>query len=360
MMEATAERRGSATEAAGYDRRWWALLVLCLSLVVIGMDNTILNVALPTLARDLRASASELQWMVDAYILVFAGLLLTMGAAGDRFGRKLALNAGLLVFVTGSVASAFAGSAEVLIASRAAMGIGGALIMPSTLSIITNVFPTSERGRAIGVWAGVAGLGIVLGPVAGGCLLEHFWWGSVFLVNVPIVALAILAGWPLVPESGDPAATPLDPVGAGLSIVALVSLVYGIIEAPSNGWDDPLILAAFGVAAVLAVAFLMWERRVEHPMLRIDFFRNPRFSAASGAITMVFFALFGTIFLLTQHLQFVLGYTPLEAGIRVTPVAVLIVAAPLSARIVERIGTKIVVSTGLAIVAGGLWWLSTG
>src|SRR5918996_935781 len=199
MMEATAERRGSATEAAGYDRRWWALLVLCLSLVVIGMDNTILNVALPTLARDLRASASELQWMVDAYILVFAGLLLTMGAAGDRFGRKLALNAGLVVFVAGSVASAFAGSAEALIGSRAAMGI-------------------------------------VLGPVIGGWLLNHFWWGSVFLVNLPVVAVAILAGWPLVPESKDPHATPLDPVGAFLSIGALVALVYGIIEAPENGW----------------------------------------------------------------------------------------------------------------------------
>ncbi|HZA26466.1 MAG TPA: MFS transporter [Actinomycetota bacterium] len=359
MMEATAERRGSATEAAGYDRRWWALLVLCLSLVVIGMDNTILNVALPTLARDLQATGSDLQWMVDSYILVFAGLLLTMGALGDRFGRKLALNVGLLVFVGGSVASAFAGSAEVLIASRAAMGIGGALIMPSTLSIITNVFPEKERGRAIGVWAGVAGLGIVLGPVIGGWLLENFWWGSVFLVNVPVVAVAILAGWPLVPESRDPRATPLDPVGALLSIAALVTAVYGIIEAPAKGWTDPLILGSFGTAALLSVAFIWWELRVGHPMLRMEFFWNPRFSVASGAITMVFFALFGSVFLLTQHLQFVLGYTPLEAGFRILPVAALIVAAPLSARMVERIGTKIVVSVGLLVVATGLWLLST-
>jgi MFS family permease len=193
-VEASVNSQVSGVEHP-YGRRWWALLVLCLSLVVIGMDNTILNVALPTLARDLSATASELQWMVDSYILVFAGLLLTMGALGDRFGRKLALNIGLLVFVAGSVASAFAGSAGVLIFSRAAMGIGGALIMPSTLSIITNVFPARERGRAIGVWAGVAGFGIVLGPVIGGWLLEHFWWGSVFLVNVPVVAVAILAGW---------------------------------------------------------------------------------------------------------------------------------------------------------------------
>jgi EmrB/QacA subfamily drug resistance transporter len=342
-----------------YERRWSALLVLCLSLVIIGMDNTILNVALPTLARDLGASVSELQWIVDAYILVFAGLLLTMGAVGDRFGRKLALNIGLVVFAAGSVASAFAGSAEVLIASRAAMGIGGALIMPATLSIITNVFPPHERGRAIGMWAGVAGMGIVLGPVIGGWLLEHFWWGSVFLVNVPIVAVAILAGWPLVPASRDPKATPLDTVGAGLSIVALAILVYGIIEAPENGWTAPLTLSAFAIAAILFLALVWWERRVEHPMLRMDFFRNPRFSAASAAITLVFFALFGSVFLLTQHLQFVLGYSPLQAGLRVLPVATVVVAAPLSARLVEVIGTKIVVAAGLFIVGAALTLLST-
>jgi EmrB/QacA subfamily drug resistance transporter len=310
-------------------------------------------------ARDLAATASQLQWMVDAYILVFAGLLLTMGALGDRFGRKLTLNAGLLVFAAGSAASAFAGSPQVLVAARAAMGIGAALIMPSTLSIITNVFPPTERGRAIGIWAGVGGLGIILGPVIGGWLLEHFWWGSVFLVNLPVVALAIGAGWPLVPESRDPNATPLDPVGAGLSIVALVALVYGIIQAPEHGWTDPLILGAFAVAAVLAVAFLWWERRVQHPMLPMELFRNPRFSVASGAITMVFFALFGSVFLLTQHLQFVLGYTPLQAGVRILPLAALIVAAPLAARLAEGIGTKLVVVASLVIVVGALWLLST-
>jgi EmrB/QacA subfamily drug resistance transporter len=358
-MGTTLNRQVASLDGQPYERRWSALLVLCLSLVIIGMDNTILNVALPTLARDLRATASELQWMVDAYILVFAGLLLTMGALGDRFGRKLALNIGLLVFVGGSVASALAGSAELLIGARAAMGIGAALIMPSTLSIITNVFPPKERGRAIGVWAGVAGLGIVLGPVIGGWLLEHFWWGSVFLVNVPVVAVAILYGWPLVPESRDPKATPLDPVGAALSIAALVTFVYGIIEAPENGWTDPITLGAFAIAAVLSVAFIWWERRSPHPMLRTEFFRNPRFSAASAAIALVFFALFGSVFLLTQHLQFVLGYTPLEAGVRILPVAALVVAAPLSARLVEVIGTKIVVATGLLIVATALTLLST-
>jgi MFS family permease len=333
MMEGPFDLRVAAPTASGYQRRWWALAVLCLSLVVLAMDNTILNVALPTLARDLGATGSELQWMVDAYLLVFAGLLLTMGAAGDRFGRKLALNAGLLVFAAASAASAFAGSPAVLITARAAMGIGAALIMPATLSIITNIFPPTERGRAIGVWAGVAGLGVVLGPVVG--------------------------GWLLVPESRDPSATPLDPIGAALSVAALVGLVYGIIQAPEDGWTDPVILGAFGVAAALSVAFGWWERRSQHPMLPMELFRNPRFSAASGAIAMAFFALFGSVFLLTQHLQFVLGYTPLQAGVRVLPVAALAVAAPLAARLVERIGTKLVVVTGLLIVAGALWLLST-
>src|SRR5215217_3239273 len=312
VMEGARDLGVATPGATGYQHRWWALGVLCLSLVVLAMDNTILNVALPTLAQDLGATGSQLQWMVDAYLLVFAGLLLTMGALGDRFGRKLALNLGLLVFAAASAASAFASTPEVLIAARAAMGIGAALIMPSTLSIITNTFPPTERGRAIGVWAGMAALGIVLGPVVGGWLLEHFWWGSVFLINLPVVALALLAGWPLVPESRDPGATPLDPTGAALSVAALVTLVYGIIQAPEDGWTDPRILGAFGVAVVLSVAFGWWERRVQHPMLPMELFGNPRFSAASGAIAMAFFALFGSVFLLTQHLQFVLGYTPLQ------------------------------------------------
>jgi EmrB/QacA subfamily drug resistance transporter len=358
-MKGSSDLRVATLGSTTYQRRWWALAVLCLSLVVLAMDNTILNVALPTLARDLEATGSQLQWMVDAYLLVFAGLLLTMGAVGDRFGRKLALDAGLVVFVAASAASAFAGTPEVLIAARAAMGIGAALIMPATLSIITNIFPPTERGRAIGVWAGVAGLGVVVGPVIGGWLLEGFWWGSVFLVNLPVVALAMLAGWPLVPNSRDPSATPLDPTGAALSVAVLVTLVYGIIQAPEDGWTDPRILGAFAVAAVLAVVFIWWERRVGHPMLPMEFFGNPRFSAASGAIAMAFFALFGSVFLLTQHLQVVLGYTPLQTGVRVLPVAVLVVAAPLAARLTERVGTKLVVAAGLLVVAGALWLLST-
>ncbi|HUP14730.1 MAG TPA: DHA2 family efflux MFS transporter permease subunit [Acidimicrobiia bacterium] len=339
-------------------RRWWTLGVMALSLLVIGLDNTILNVALPTLVRELGASASQLQWMVDAYILVFAGLLLTMGAIGDRFGRKRALSIGLLLFGLGSLGAAFSGSANMLIATRAAMGIGGALIMPSTLSIITNVFSGAERGRAIAAWAAVSGLGIVGGPVLGGWLLEHFWWGSVFLVNVPIVLVAVLAGYFLVPESKDPNATPLDPVGAGLSIAGLSALVYAIIEAPANGWTDPLILAGFAIAALLLGWMVWWELRTPHPMLQMSFFRNPRFSAASASITLVFFAMFGTVFLIAQYLQFVLGFSPFEAGLRVMPVATLIVAAPLSARLTEKLGSKIVVTTGLVIVAIALTVIS--
>src|SRR5437016_1181641 len=231
----------------GYERRWWILAVLCLSLLVIGIDNTILTVALPTLSRTLHATNSQLQWIVDAYVLVFASLLLTTGSLSDRFGRRSALAWGLVIFGAGSVASAFAGTPNLLTATRALMGVGGALIMPSTLSILTNVFPVEERGRAIGIWAGVSGLGIGIGPVVGGWLLTHFWWGSVFLVNVPVVIFALIAGRLIVPNSKDPSAPRLDPVGAVLSIVGLISLVFGIIEAPSYSWADPLILTAFGI-----------------------------------------------------------------------------------------------------------------
>jgi EmrB/QacA subfamily drug resistance transporter len=344
---------------AVYDKRWWTLGVLCFSLLVIGLDNTILNVALPTLVKDLHATASQLQWMVDAYVLVFAGLLLTSGSLGDRYGRKLALNAGMWLFAAGSIASAFSGSAGMLILARGTMGVGGALIMPSTLSILTNVFPPKERGQAIGIWAAVAGLGIILGPVIGGYLLDHFWWGSVFLINVPIIATALVSGWFLIPESKDPEARRLDPVGALLSIAGLSALLYAIIEAPGKGWTSSGTLSFFGLAAVLIAIFMWWEIRNDEPMLDLRFFENPRFSAASMSITLVFFAMFGSIFLLTQHLQFVLGYTPLQAGVRLMPVATLIVAAALSSRLVDRFGTKIVVVTGLVIVSFALFLLTT-
>jgi EmrB/QacA subfamily drug resistance transporter len=343
----------------GYERRWWILGVLCLSLLVIGLDNTILNVALPTLVRELHATDSQLQWIVDSYVLVFAGLLLTAGSLSDRFGRRSALGIGLLVFGAGSIASAFASSASVLIGTRALMGIGGALIMPSTLSILTNVFPPSERGRAIGIWAGVSGLGIGIGPMVGGFLLNHFWWGSVFLVNVPVVIFAFVAGRLIVPNTKDPAAPRVDPVGVALSISGLVTLVYAIIEAPNHGWTNPAVVAEFAVAATLLVSFVLWELRSDHPMLNVRFFENPRFTAANLSITLVFFAMFGSLFFLTQYMQFILGYTPLQAGLRTAPIAlVMIIVSPITGALVHRLGNKALVCIGMTVAATGLFLMS--
>ena len=345
-----------AIQDKAYQRRWAILVVLCVSLLVIVLDNSILNVAIPTLIRDLDASNSQVQWMVDSYTLVFAGLLLTMGALGDRYGRRGALQAGYVLFGLGSLASAFAGSADQLIATRAFMGIGGALIMPATLSIITNVFPPQERGRAIGVWAGTAGVGIAIGPLAGGFLLTHFYWGSIFLVNLPIVVFGLIAGFVLIPTSKDPSAPKLDPVGAVLSIVALVSIVYALIEAPTDGWTSTTTLGILGFGLVVLAVFVWWERRSDHPMLDVGFFKNRRFSAANAAITLIFFAMFGSIFMLTQYMQFTLGYTPLESGVRLLPYAVtMMIVAPTSARVVERIGSKITVALGLALAAAALF-----
>jgi MFS transporter, DHA2 family, multidrug resistance protein len=341
-------------------RRWWTLAVLCLALIVVSLDNTILNVALPTLQKDLNASASQLQWIVDAYMLVFAGLLLTTGSLADRFGRRLGLVAGLVVFGAGSAASAFAGSSGSLIAARSLMGLGGALIMPSTLSLITNVFrDPKERAKAIAAWSGAAGLAVAAGPVAGGALLRHFWWGSVFLVNLPIVALVLAAAFFLIPESRDPKESRLDPVGALLSTAGLSAVVWAIIEGPSRGWTDTRILELGGLGVVLLAAFVAWERIAPSPMLDLALFRNRRFSAASLSITGVFFALMGTIFFLTQYLQDVLGYSALAAGVRVVPVSIgMIVGAGAATKLTERVGTKLVVTTGLVTVAAGLGILS--
>jgi EmrB/QacA subfamily drug resistance transporter len=346
-------------------RRWLTLAVLCISLIVIIIDNSILNVALPTLSRSpadggLGAADSDLQWIVDSYVLVFAGLLLTAGALGDRFGRYRALAFGLAIFGAGSLMASEASSAGALIAFRAVMGVGGAFIMPATLSIITNVFrDPKERGRAIAVWAGVSGLGLAVGPVTGGFLLEHFWWGSVLLVNVPVVLIGLVGGYFLVPDSRDPAAPRLDVPGAFLSIVGLATLLWGLIEGPTKGWGSGQVLGAFAGGLALLAAFIAWERRTDHPMLDVSFFRNPRFSAASGAITLTFMALMGMIFMLTQYLQSVLGFSPVKAGAVLIPMSgVMMVLAPMSARLVERFGTKRVLGTGLVVVSIALVLLS--
>ncbi len=352
MAITTPKTDSASTE---YDRRWWILGVLCFSLLVIVLDNSILNVAIPTIIRDLKATNSQLQWIVDSYTIVFAGLLLTAGAMGDKFGRRKALQAGLVIFGFGSLLAALSSSASELISTRALMGVGAAFIMPATLSIITNVFPPQERAKAIGIWAGVAGLGAALGPLTGGFLVEHFYWGSVFLVNLPIVVVGLIAGIVLIPESKDPTAPRLDPVGAVLSIAALSLLLFAIIEAPTEGWLQPKILGIFAAGLLLGIVFVLWERRVPEPMLDMSFFKNPRFSAANGAITVVFFAMFGSIFLLTQYFQFVLGYSPLETGVRMVPFALtLMVVAPTSSKVVKRFGTKTTVSLGLSIVATSL------
>jgi len=343
-----------------HQRRWLALGVLCFSLLVIGLDNTILNVALPRLAEELNATNSELQWIVDGYTLVYAGLLLTSGSLGDRFGRKGALTIGLAIFGVGSMVSAFATSTEMLIATRSLMGVGAALIMPGTLSIMTNVFhEPKERARAIGIWAGVASAGIALGPLIGGFLIGHFWWGSVFLVNVPVAIIAILAGHFVLPTSRDPEAKRLDPIGAVLSIAALMTILWAVIEAPTKGWGSTTTLVAFGLGAALLAGFIIWELRCSHPMLELRFFRNRRFTAANVAVTLVFFAMFGSSFLITQELQFVLGYDALKAGLAMLPIALpMLVLGPVSARLVERFGTKVVVTGGLLMVTAGLGLLS--
>jgi EmrB/QacA subfamily drug resistance transporter len=339
----------TTTESQTYARRWKTLAVLAVSLAIIGLDNTILNVALPSLQEEFDASPSTLQWMVDSYMLVFAGLLLTAGTIGDRFGRKLALQTGLVLFGGASLAVLFVDTSGQLIAVRSVMGIGGAMIMPATLSIISNVFPREERAKAISIWAAMASIGVGLGPLFGGVLLEWFDWSSVFLLNVPVAAVALLLGFFLVPESRDPKPGAFDFGGVALSIVALVSLVYGIIEAPDAGWTSASTLGWFGVAVAFGVGFVAWELRRKEPMLDLSFFRNPHFSVASLGIGLASFSMFGAIFALTQFLQDAMGYSALEAGAAMSPIAIgLVAGAGSSVTLQGKAGTTPVVTAGLA------------
>jgi len=336
-----------------FARRWWTLSVLCLGLVIIGVDNTILNVALPSIVRDLGASGSELQWMVDAYTIVFACLLLTAGSLGDRYGRRRALMFGLAWFGIFSAIASLAASPGQLILARGAMGIGGAFIYPTTLSILTNTFhDPGERAKAIGIWAGVAGVGIAIGPLAGGLLVEHFGWDAIFLVNVPICAAALILCPLFIPDTSAREESPLDPIGALLSILGLITFLYAVIEGPDKGWTNSLVLTGFGLGTVLIALFWWWELRSAAPMLDVRFFKNPRFTAASATITLTYFALFSSTFLLTLYFQFILHYSPLKAGMMLTPVALgLMIGSPSAPRLVVRFGTKRVVVAGLTIVA---------
>jgi EmrB/QacA subfamily drug resistance transporter len=351
-MTAT-ERATAADTSPGYARRWWVLATMTVCLLVVITGNTILNVALPTLQRELHATQGELQWAVDAYILVFAGLLFSWGVLGDRIGRKRVLLIGLSIFVVSSTLAAFSSSPLELIGWRAVMGIGGAAVQPTTLAVITNVFPARERGRAIGVWAGTAGIAVAGGPLAGGAVLEHFWWGAVFLIGVPVALLGIVAVLAFVPESKDPSPGRLDVPGVLLSILALAGLVYGIIRGGSGaGWTTPGVLLPL-IGGLLLLGLFVWlQRRSTHPALDVSLFRNPAFSAAAVALGLNFFALLGATFYLVYYLQGVRAYTPLQSGAALIPVALgMALMAPRSSGLAERYGAKAVCASGFALIA---------
>ena len=340
----------------GHPQRWRILGVLVLALLVTSIDHTIINVALPEMVGDLRAGAAELQWIVAAYTVVFAGLLLTAGTLGDRFGRRHALAAGLVTFMAGSVVSALAASTTMLIVGRGVMGVGGALIMPTTLSILVNTFgDPRERAKAIATWTAASGAGIALGPIVGGLLMRSFSWSSVFWVNVPLLAIAFVGTVHLIPDSRDRDATSLDPGGALLSIASIGSLVWAFIEAPSAGWTSTSTTMAFAAAAVTGALFVRWELRRDDPMLDMRLFVNRGFSAGSVALAMLFFAMAGTVFLQAQYLQFILGYSPLVAGAALVPAAIgMIMGTGVGAHLAHRLGGRTAVVTGTLFAAGGV------
>jgi EmrB/QacA subfamily drug resistance transporter len=342
-----------------HDKRWWTLAVLCLSLMIVIIGNSSLNVALPTLSRDLHASESQLQWVVASYSLVFAGLLFSTGALGDRYGRKGTLQLGLLIFLISAGLAAFSTEMWQLIACRAVMGAGAALIMPATLSILINVFPPGERQKAIAIWASVTGAAGGFGPVISGWLLGHFWYGAVFLVNVPVIVIALVAGRFLVPRSRDPEEGNLDPVGAVISIVGIVALVFGLIEAPERGWLSAPTITAFIIAAIVITLFVLWELRVDEPMLDMSLFKNPAFSTGSSGMILLFMAMYGTMFLVTQYFQLVLGYSPLSAAARLLPMAmILLVTSLFTPRITKRFAVNRTVAAGMVSLGIGMLLLS--
>jgi EmrB/QacA subfamily drug resistance transporter len=340
--------------------RWPILAVLCLAVFVINLDVTIVNAALPTLVRELGASTRELQWIVDAYNLAFAALVLAAGSVSDRYGRRGALVVGLAIFGSASAVGAAAGSPAQLTVARAVMGIGAAVIFPTTLSILSNVYTGRvERARAIGIWGATTGLGVAFGPITGGWLLEHYWWGSVFLAMAPIAIAALMLTLAVVPTSRDPSTPPLDRPGLVLSTAGLGLLVYTIIEAPERGWVSLGTLAGFAGAVLLLAALVSRERSTRFPMLDVRLFRNLRFSAACGSVTVAWFALFGFIFLITQYFQFLKAYSPLATGLRILPVAGSIaVASVVGIRLAVVVGNKAVVAAGLAAMGAGFAWVS--
>jgi EmrB/QacA subfamily drug resistance transporter len=360
-LRSVSSQAGSAASAGGaaYQRRWIVLGVLITSLMAIVLDNTVLNVALKTIATPhggLGASQSQLEWAINSYTLVFAGLLFTFGVIGDRIGRKRMLMLGLASFGLFSLLTAYAHTPDQLVWARAAMGLGAAAVMPQTLSIISNVFDPSERARAIGIWASAVGIGVAIGPIVGGVLLAHFWWGSVFLINVPFCAAAVVAAWLLVPESKNPSPGRIDYVGVAASIAGLVLLVYGIIQGGEKGswvhWD---VLGTASAGVVILAFFAWYEARLRHPSLDVRLFRDSKLSSAVGALSLVFFGMMGALFFLSFYLQSVRGYTPLQAGLLSLPFAAgQLLFAPRSAALVQRYGAKAVATGGLLVVTAAL------
>ena len=339
-----------------HDRRWLVLPVLCLSVFLVVVDNTIVNVALPSLSRDLGASTSALQWIVDAYSLTFAGLLLAGGGIGDRLGRKPVMQTGLAFFGVFSVLAAVSHSAGELISARALMGVAAAFVLPASLAILTDIFTDpSERQKALGIWGATSGIAVAFGPIVGGALLEHFWFGSIFLVNVPIVVVTLVAGHVLIPRMKRATARRFDTRGVLVSTLGLVLLVLAIIQGPQWGWTSPATLGCFAAAAVLLTGFTLLELRTDEPLLDVRVFAVPRFTSGAVSIAVAFFCLFGFIFVITQYFQFVKGYSTLSAGVHTLPFAIVAaVVTPLGAVLALRVGTRLVVGVGLALMAGGL------
>ncbi|MFF9074842.1 MFS transporter [Streptomyces sp. NPDC014735] len=340
-----------------HPQRWLILGVICLAQLTVLLDNTVLNVAIPSLTRELDASTAEVQWMITAYSLVQSGLLLTAGSSADRYGRKKMLIAGLAVFGIGSLTAGLAQSSAQLIAARAGMGIGGALLLTTTLAVVVQIFDETERVRAIGIWATVGSLGVAVGPLIGGVMLDHFWWGAIFLINIPVAVLGLIAVAWLVPESGNAGDGRPDLLGALLSTIGMASVVYAIISGPEHGWTSGQVLLTAVVGVVVLAGFVLWELRIPHPMLDMHFFRNQKFVGAVGGSILVAFGMGGSLFLLTQQLQFVLGYGPLEAGLRTAPLALSVVVLNLfglGARLVPKLGTPLTIAAGMTLLAAGL------
>ncbi|WP_037568581.1 MFS transporter [Phaeacidiphilus oryzae] len=337
--------------------RWWVLGVLCLAQLTVVLDNTVLNVAIPTLTERLGATTADVQWIVGAYSLAQAGLLVTAGGLADRYGRRKVLLIGLALFGIGSAGAALAGGPAELIAARAGMGVGGSMILATAMAVLVRTFTGPDQAKAIGALSGVMMLGFALGPLIGGALLDSFWWGSVFVVNIPVSLLALVAVAWLVPESSDPRGDRPDLLGAVLCTVGMVGVVYGITSGPGYGWGSGRTLLPGIVGLLVLTAFVLWERRIEHPLLDMGFFRNPAFRGSVSGGVLVAFGMGGSLFLLTQYLQFVLRYDPLEAGIRTLPMALTVVAINLTglgAKAGQRTGTPAAIAIGMAAMAAGL------